>query len=192
MRPITLFLLSALVILEAACGGAPVPPSPSPSPRPTQEPPTATTKSPATVKPSPSPKSATETPAPQPILLRRPCGRDYLVRANHALQIFYGGWGVQGESLAGQWATSLVIDLTIDGQPVPGGIQPPTQDLPYNCRPSGEETYWVYYMTVIPGLPPGDHDVSVTFSSLRPLPDGSGPTWGPGELFENTFRITAQ
>jgi hypothetical protein len=136
---------------------------------------------------------ATETPVPQPILLRRPCGKGYIVRADEPLQIFYGGWGVRGKELADQWATSLVIELAIDGQPVAGEIQSPTHDLPYNCRPSGhEDTYWVYYMTSIPGLPPGDHHISVVFSSLRPLPDGSGPIWGPGEMFENSFIITAQ
>jgi hypothetical protein len=47
-------------------------------------------------------------------------------------------------------------------------------------------------MALVPALSPGDHVVSVVFNALRPLPDGSGPIWGPGQMFENTFRIAAQ
>jgi hypothetical protein len=115
-----------------------------------------------------------------------------VVKADWPLQIYYGGWGVKGKELADQWWTALTAEFTIDGQPISGEIQLPTTDLPYNCSPSKEETYWLYYMVIIPGLSAGDHDVSVKFYSLRALSDGTGYTFGPGLLFENTFKITAQ
>jgi hypothetical protein len=46
-------------------------------------------------------------------------------------------------------------------------------------------------MVIIPGLPAGEHRVSVIFKALRPLSDGT-LTYGAGQLLENTFRITAQ
>jgi len=45
---------------------------------------------------------ATATPIPQPLLLRRKCGRDYIVQADKPVQIFYSGWGVKGKELADQ------------------------------------------------------------------------------------------
>lgn len=189
MRPDTASLVVILVLSVSACNGAPVPATPTPDPRPTEAPPTSTTEPSATPVPSATVRPATDTPVPQPILLRRPCGRDYVVRAGEPLQIFYGGWGVLGQELADQWATSLVID----GQTVTGKMQAPALELPHNCRPSRyADTFWIYSMTLLPGLEPGVHDVTVTFSSLRPLPDGSGPVWGPGEMLENTFHIEAR
>jgi hypothetical protein len=126
------------------------------------------------------------------VLLRRPCGRDYVVRADQPVQIFYGGWGVIGKDLADQWATAIVIDLTIDGETVAGELQPPADDLPYNCKSDrAEDTYWLYSTAVIPGLPAGEHRVSVVFNALRALSDGN-IIYGPGTLLEHTFRINPQ
>lgn len=97
-----------------------------------------------------------------------------------------------GKELADQWWTALTVDLTIDGQPQAGEMQPPAPDLPHNCRPDREDTYWLYYMITIPGLSEGEHDVSVKFYALRALPDGSGLIYGPGQLLENTFKVTAR
>src|SRR5512134_1715004 len=47
--------------------------------------------------PLPPTATFTPTPTPQPVLLRRKCGRDYLVKPNAPIQIFYGGWGVIGK-----------------------------------------------------------------------------------------------
>ena len=165
----------------------------SPSPSPTEPRPTATRTPTGTPIPSDTPIPPTPTPPPQPLLLRRPCGRDYVVRADKPLQIFYGGWGVRGKELADQWATALVIDLTIDGETIAGKQQPLADDLPYNCRSDRfEDLYWLYSMVVIPGLPAGEHHVSMVFNSLRALPDGSGVTYGTGRLLENTFRVISQ
>ena len=112
-----------------------------------------------------------------------------MVNPDMPLQIFYGGWGVIGKELADQWYTSLVIDLTIDGEIVEGKLQPPTHLLPYNCTTSAEDVYWLYYMVTIPGLPPGDHYVSVKFNTLRVLPDGFGLNYGLGQIAENTFKL---
>jgi hypothetical protein len=164
-----------------------LPPSLTPSPTktltPTETvpPPTAT----ATI-------TLTPTPTPQPLLLRRPCGRDYVVRANEAIEIFYGAWGLLGLDLAQQWATALTVELTIDGLPVEGQQQPPVTDLPFNCKPEKADVYWVYYKVVVPELAPGTHNVTVTYHALRALPDGSGVIYGPGQLLMNTFRITSQ
>jgi hypothetical protein len=184
----------------SACSQEPLQPTGTPLPSPTRPSPSPTiapsdTPVPSdTPIPSDTPVPPTPTPSPQPLLLRRPCGRDYIVEANYPLQIFYGGWGVRGKELADQWATALTIDLTIDGQPTAGDLQLPEPDLPFNCRPDPyEDLYWLYSIVVIPeGLPVGTHDVSVVFNALRALPDGSGLIFGPGRLLENTFRIIAQ
>jgi hypothetical protein len=128
---------------------------------------------------------------PQQVLLRRKCGRDYIATADKPLKLFYGGWGVFGKELADQWSTALLVDLTIDGQTVPGELQAPTRRLPLNCTTHAEDVYWLYYVVIIPGLSAGQHDVTVTISSLRKLPDGTGPTFGPGQLLTQNFRITA-
>jgi hypothetical protein len=126
------------------------------------------------------------------LLLRRSCGKDYAVKANEAVQIYYGGWSLRGEELANQWATALVVALEIDGELIPGEIQGPVPDLPYNCPKDLEDSYWLYFIATIPGLEPGDHQVSVTFNSLKALPDGYGDTYRIGPLSEQTFTITAQ
>ena len=88
--------------------------------------------------------------------------------------------------------TALVIDLTIDGETIAGELQPPANDLPYNCKSDRyEDVYWLYSIVIIPGLPAGEHRVSVVFKGLRPLSDGT-ITYGTGKLLENTFRITAK
>lgn len=162
-----------------------VAPSPSPTQFPTKTPAPTETAFPATA-------TFTSTPTPQQLLLRRKCGRDYLVRANEPIQIFYGGWGVTGNELAVQWSTSLIVELEIDGQVIPGELQQPTHDLPYNCTSHPEDTYWLYYMVILPGLSEGEHYVTVTISSLRALPDGSGMTYGPGQLLTQNFTITTR
>jgi len=158
---------------------------PSQTPTPTEMPNPTETAPPKTA-------TATPTPVPQPLLLRRACGRDYVVRANEAIEVFYGGWGVRGIDLARQWATALTIDLTIDGLPVEGHQQPPAADLPYNCPKDVEDSFWLYYSAVIPQLAPGTHHVNVTFNALRALPDGYAGTYGPGQIARQTFRVTAQ
>jgi len=84
------------------------------------------------------------------------------------------------------------VELTIDGEIVPGEIQAPATDLPYNCLKSGGDMYWIYYIATIPSLSIGQHDITVTINSLRALPDGSRLIYGPGELLMQTFRVTAQ
>jgi len=158
----------------------------------TELPPTPTPAPSATAVPSVTPIPPTPTATPQPILLRRPCGGDYRVRADYPLQIFYGGWGVKGKDIADQWMTAITIDLTIDGEPIKGTLQLAKSDLPYNCKPNREaDTFWVYSMVMIPGLSAGTHHVRVVFGALRPLSDGT-VNYGTGQLFENTFSILAE
>jgi hypothetical protein len=99
---------------------------------------------------------------------------------------------VRGVDLAQQWATALSVELTIDGTPIHGQQQSPAADLPYNCPRDLEDSYWLYYIALIPQLSPGRHDAIVTFKGLRALPDGYGDTYGPGQLAQQTFRITSQ
>ena len=176
------------------CSAEPaVVPTASPAPTLTSSPiPPTATITPSPIPPTDTPPPTitfTPTPTPQPLLLRRKCGRDYMVDPNMPLQIFYGGWGVFGKDLADQWSTSLVVYLTIDGEIVEGNLQTPAHLLPYNCTSSAENVYWLYYMVTIPGLPPGEHYVSVKFNALRVLPDGAGLNYGPGQIAENTFKI---
>lgn len=186
--------LLLLIVIVAGCSAELVViPTASPVPTMTASPvpPTVTTTPtplPSTNTPTPT-ITYTPTPTPQPLLFRRKCGRDYMVNPDTPVQIFYGGWGVRGKDLADQWSTSLVIDLTIDGETVEGALQPPTHLLPYNCTTHPDYIYWLYYMVTIPGLSPGDHHVSVKFNTLRVLPDGSGLNYGPGQFLEQTFKI---
>lgn len=159
--------------------------TPSPTltltPTETQPPPTATT----TI-------THTPTPIPQMLLLRRTCGRDYIVRVDEAVEIYYGAWGVLGLDLAQQWTTALEVVLTIDETPVEGTQQPIASDLPLNCKPETGDIYWIYYKVLIPKLDPGTHDVTVSMTALRPLQDGSGIVYGPGQILVNTFRIKTE
>ena len=196
MKPIALTLVIIVAVLLSSCGpGAPqatavaqttatsLPPTvpPSDTPVPTD-----------TSVPTRTPVPPTATPIPQPLLLRRSCGRDYVVRPDEPVQIFYGGWALKGKEVADQWATALTVELTIDGEVVPGKAHAPAPDLPHNCPKDYEDSYWIYYIATIPGLSTGRHDVTVSFNALRALPDGYGDTYGPGELAKQTFRVTAQ
>jgi hypothetical protein len=194
MRWQRLLLTFVLLLFGTSCaGGEPATPQ-APTVAPTMPPPTRTpmptATSTATLLP-PSP-TATATPVPQPVLLRRRCGRDYVVRVGEPIELFYGGWGVLGDDLAQQWATAFSADLTIDGEPVEGRQQPPSPELPLNCQAGPADIRWLYYRAVLPGLSAGRHDVTVTFNALRGLTDGYGPVYGPGQMARQTFRLTAE
>lgn len=182
-----------IILITSGCGpGQLLGPTLTPSPTITLTPlPTQTPTETLTPTETPLPPTATftPTPAPQPVLLRRKCGRDYLVKPNEPIQIFYGGWGVKGKELADQWSTALIVEMTIDGEAVSGELQAPTDTLPYNCTTDVENVYWLYYTVVIPGLTPGEHLVSVKIKSLRKLPDGTGPMFGPGQIVEQNFKL---
>ena len=189
--------LLVMTLIASACGlGQFLAPTLTPSPTATLTPsPTQTPTETLTPTGTPSPTATlTPTPVPQPLLLRRRCGRDYLVRPNEPIQLFYGGWGVKTMELAGQWESAIVIELTIDGEVIPGELQRPVDELPYNCiAESQPDIYWLYYVTILPGLSPGKHRVSVFIKSLRALPDGtSGLTFGPGQIAEQTFFISTR
>lgn len=192
-------LLSTLIVGSVICSScalqqelptvvATEPALPTAAPAPLTRTPTAEPAL-ATSAPTPSP---TPTPVPQPVLLRRACSRDYVVRADKPLEIFYGGWGVSDAELAEQWATAYLAELTIDGVVVDGSQQPPTQQLPHNCSTGSANPYWLFYRALLPGLAVGEHQASVTFIALRPLPDGYGKTYGPGQIGTQTFRIRAE
>ena len=168
---------------------SPVPPTHTPS----LLPPTFTPSPiPPTFTPEPtSTETLTPTPEPQQILLRRKCGHNYIVNSDQPLQIFYGGWAVKGTDLATQWTTAMTVTFTLDGVEIPGELQQPSHELPFNCTTHSEDTYWLYYMTVIPGLSAGEHEVTATISSLRALSDGSG-VYGPGDILTQTFTITTR
>lgn len=208
MKKPPLLLLTMLCILVSSCAqvapqltavsttsppsATSIPATSTLSPSSTQPPPTATSTSTSTAIPSNTPVPPTTTPVPQELLLRRVCGRDYVVKADQPLKIFYGGWAVKGMELADQWENSLVVDLSIDGETVPGQLQPPADDLPYNCKTDPQEDmYWLYSVVIIPRLPAGEHRISVVFNALSALSDGT-TTYGTGTLLENTFILTAR
>ncbi len=143
------------------------------------------------------PTSTLASPSPisnlQVILLRGSCGSDYIVNANQPISIYYGGWGVKGIDLAQQWTTSLTTNLVIDGALVSGEQYPPVDDLPLNCKKDEENIYWLYYKTTLSGFSPGVHEISVTFNTLRALPDElGGKNYEPGKIADITFKITAK
>ena len=182
----TLFALSLLLALTACAPSSP-PPTPTLLPTDTNVPPSPSPT--FTLEPSQTPVPPTSTPTPLRVLLRRKCGGEYLVTADKPVQLAYGGWGVQGRDLAEQWLTVLTVELTIDGVVVPGELQPVAEDLPWNCTQDPGEVYWLYYTTVLPGFSSGKHPVTVTFHALRPLPDGAGKTYGPGEILKQDFTL---
>lgn len=130
----------------------------------------------------------------QSILLRGRCSNEYSVKAEEPILIYYGGWGVEGLDLAQQWTTALAVSLSIDGSPVYGEQQLPIADLPLTCPDKDfEDSYWIYYTVVIPGLAPGEHDAAVTFSASKSLPDQEGgPYYEIGDLVSDTFKIIAE
>lgn len=160
-------------------------PPPSPKPLPSLTPT-------ATETPVPPTQTATPSPAPQRILLRRPCGREYAIRAGEPAEILYGGWAVRGSDLAEQWVSALTVELTVDGEPVSGQQQDPAPELPGNCESDYEDSIWLYFQAQLPELAAGSHGVTVTYNVLRALPDGYGATYGPGTLGTQTFTIIAQ
>jgi len=179
----------ALGLALAACA----PPSPAatstPSPTDTSPPPSVTPQPTFTIEPTDTPLPPTPTQTPLRVMLRRKCGGDYLVTAGKPVQMVYGAWGVQGRDLAEQWLTVLTVELTIDGQTVPGDLQPVADDLPWNCTDDPEDLWWLYYTTLLDGLSSGEHPVTVTFFAARPLPDGAGMTYGPGQILKQDFTL---
>jgi hypothetical protein len=196
MKPSPLMLLTIFAAVLSSCGPGSLQATiaaqnAATSPAPTVTP--SDTPAPSdTPVPTRTPVLATSTPIPQPLLLRRPCGRDYVVRADEPVEIYYGGFGSKGKELAEQWATALTVELTIDGEVIPSEAHAPAPDLPYNCADDYEDSYWIYFTAAIPSLSAGRHDVTVTFNALRPLSDGYGTNYLPGQLATQTFRITAQ
>jgi len=189
MRMISAALAAALLLTLCGCGTSPATAAPTPVPSETSLPPTASPAPTITVEPSSTPVPPTPTVTPLRVLLRRKCGGEYLVTANKPVQIAYGAWAVRGRDLAEQWMTVLSVELTIDGVIVPGELQPVADDLPWNCTADPDDTYWLYFTSILPGLSSGRHPVTVTFHSLRPLPDGSGATFGPGQILKQDFTL---
>jgi len=192
MKRAALLLLVVLLAVIAACEAQSTQPAATPESIATPlTPPELPTLSPTVAPEATAPRiSPAVTPLSQPMLLRRSCGKDYVLRADTPITLYYGGWPTKTLELAEMWATSLVVDLEIDGQPVPGQPQAPSADLPYNCPKDPENSYWVYYATYLGGLTPGIHQASVTFHALRQLPDGYGDAlYGPGELAHQTFSV---
>lgn len=185
-------VLVLLAILLSGCATASTPIAPTLTPLPPTDTPAPTATHTHTPTPTDTPIPPTPTVAPQPLLLRRSCGRDYIVKAGEPIQILYGAWALKGKEIADQWATNLTVNLKIDGQPISGEVNGPVPDLPYNCPKDYEDSYWLYFVANIPELSEGRHDITVTFNALRALPDGYGDTYGPGLLAEQTFRVTAQ
>lgn len=192
MRFAAVIVTAALAACTPAVPATEAPVLPSATPLP----PTATatyTPSP-TLSPTPHPPTLTPTatPVPQRLLLRRACGRDYVARSGEALEVLYGGWGVIGSDLAELWSSAMIVELTVDGTIVEGHPHPPTIQLPMNCRGPDPNLYWLYWSALLPDLAGGTHSVTVTFNALRPLDDGSGTVYGPGQIAVQTFRILVQ
>ena len=189
METLTSVLALSLLLALSAC--TPLSPTPTMPPMPagTNEPPSPSPSPTFTLEPSHTPLPPTATPKPLRVTLRRKCGGENLVTANKPVQIVYGGWGVRGRELAEQWLTVLTVELTIDGVIVPGELQPVADDLPWNCTQDPEDLYWLYYTVVLPGLSSGRHPVTVTFHAQRPLPDGTGLTFGPGQILKQDFAL---
>jgi hypothetical protein len=189
MRMISAALAVSLLLALYGCGPSSSTAAPTPVSSDTSIPPTVSLAPTITLGPSSTPVPPTPTSTPLRVLLRRKCGGEYLVTASKPVQIAYGGWAVQGRDLAEQWMTVLTVQLTIDGVIVPGELQPVADDLPWNCTQDPDDTYWLYYTLILPGLSSGRHPVTVTFHALRPLPDGSGMTFGPGQILKQDFTL---
>jgi hypothetical protein len=95
--------------------------------------------------------------------------------------------------LAQQWTTSLIVDLSIDGLLTFGELHPPEADLPFNCPKDYNDSYWLYYTTTISGLSQGVHNITVTFNTLKALPDyPGGKYYLPGKIRLDKIKVTAE
>lgn len=170
-------------------------PSATPQP-PTAAPPTDTPVPTATASPTqtrtrtPRPL-ATRTPAPQVLFVRPKCGTSYTIEANRTIELRYGTWGAANVELAQQNAQHMSVRLTVDGQPVAGGVQSrivPTTDFP--CNPTGSG-FGLYYIVQLRGLSAGEHHGSFVVSFDVAVTDGWS-WYGPGDVVTYDFTIIAQ
>lgn len=186
-----------LVALPACASETQQPPTPTPVPSsPTLIPSSTSTPTeiPPTLTPSPSPAPTfTSTPEPQFILLRGAsasgCKREHSVVANKPIRLHYGVWGSVGKEYADNAWDLLDITLTIDGEEIVGEKQPVAADLVNHCGIDAEDSYWVYYMVDIEGLPPGDYYLEVTYYANGVIPDGWGVNHGPGTILTHSYFI---
>ena len=145
-----------------------------------------------TPKPSHTP-TYTPTPEPQVILLRGApgCERDQNIFANSPIQLHYGVWGSVGKVYAeGSWDL-LDITLTMDGEEIEGEKQPVAADLINHCGSDAENTYWMFYIVNIEGIPPGSHYLEVTYYANGVIEDGTGHNYGPGTILTHSYTLNS-
>jgi len=135
--------------------------------------------------------TTTPTPKPQIILLRgvQGCAHEQKVNAHNPIQLHYGVWGSVGKAFAEASWDLLDITLTIDGEEISGVKQPVAADLTNHCGTDADSIYWMFYTTDINGIPPGIHDLEVTYITNEVFEDGSGQTFGPGVILTNSFTL---
>jgi len=162
--------------------------SDTPKPRSTLQP----TETRSTHTPTPTP-SQTNAPAPEPqsILLRgvQGCPQEQTVTAFNPIQIHYGPWGSIGRPFAEASLDLIDITLTIDGEEKIGVKQPVASDLPNHCGSDSDSIYWIYHTATVDGLPPGTHNVEVTYTAADVIDDGTGQTFGPGVIRTSSFTL---
>jgi hypothetical protein len=164
--------------------------SDTPKPTPTSLP----TEIPPTITPSPSlTPTYTPTPEPQVILLRgaKGCEREHDIIANSPVQLHYGVWGSLGKAYAEAAWDLLEITLTMDGEEIEGEKQPVAADLIKDCGSDVEDSYWIFYIVNIEGVPPGVHYLEVTYIANGVIEDGFGKNHGPGTILTHSFWLNS-
>ena len=139
------------------------------------------TSAPAEIAPTLTPKPShtptyTHTPETQVILLRGApgCEREHEVLADSPIQLHYGVWGSLGRAYAeGSWEL-LDITLRMDGEEIEGEKQPVAADLIQHCGSDAEGIYWMFYIVNLEGIPPGVHNLEVTYNANGVIDDGTG------------------
>jgi hypothetical protein len=159
-------------------------PKPTPTPTPTEIPPTFT--------PSPShTPTFTPTPEPQVVFLRpvRGCDLEHDIIANSPIELHYGAWGSLNKAYAeGSWDL-LDFTLTMDGEEIEGEKQPVAAKLVKHCGSTFEGAYYTVYIARLEGIPPGVHNLKVTYYANGVIDDGFGTNVGPGTITIKSFTL---
>ena len=159
-------------------------PIPSSTPIPTKTP---------TLTPIPT-ATPLPTPEPQVILLRGAtgCEREHDIIANSPVQLHYGVWGSVGKAYAESAWDLLEITLTMDGEEINGEKQPVAADLIEQCGLDVEDSYWIFYIANIEGIPPGVHYLEVTYYAKGVIEDGYGQNHGPGTMLTHSYWLNSE
>jgi hypothetical protein len=129
---------------------------------------------------------------PALLVLRPACGTTVDVAAGAAIELRYGIWANRGLDRTAANERYIQIDFTLNGQSIQGQRNlPPVETLdPGICGRDYEDSYWVYHVARLNGLPPGSYNAQITFRFTQPIDDGYGTVHS--QPFTQSFTIVAE